>query len=126
MFENYFGFTKTPFSKDLCPSEFFVHDSHEEVLARLNYCVKERLIAVLTGEVGSGKTVALRALVSELDESRNTVVYFFCLADLRGFYLTLIEALGAAPSFFRAQLASQAKSLIANETAQKKEPGYHH
>lgn len=120
MFESYYGFARPPFSKDISPSEFFIHDSHEEVLARLGYCVKERSIAVLTGEVGSGKTVALRALVSELDESRNTVVYFFCLADLKGFYLTLIEALGGGPSFFRAQLASQAKTLIANETEHKK------
>jgi len=67
----------------------------------------------LTAEVGCGKSVALRALASTLDESRNAVVYFNGLADLRGFYLRLIRSLGGDPEYLRAHLVRQAKELIA-------------
>lgn len=120
MFESYYGLTKTPFSKDISPSEFFIHDGHDEVLARLGYCVTEKSIGVLTAEVGAGKTLALRALTAGLDPSRHTVVYFFGLAGLKGFYLSLVEALGGQGGFFRAQLTAEARSLIATQTQQKK------
>ena len=120
MYESYYGFTKTPFSKNISPSEFFAHAGHDEVLARLNYCVKERAIGVLTGEVGAGKTLALRALTSSLDQSRHTVVYFYGLAGLKGFYQTLIEALGDEPAFSHARLSAQTKALISAEVEQKK------
>jgi len=32
-------------------------------------------LGVITGEVGAGKTVALRAALAELDASRHTVIY---------------------------------------------------
>ncbi|MCL5291214.1 MAG: AAA family ATPase [Actinobacteria bacterium] len=120
MYESYYGFTKTPFTKDISPSQLFSHNQHEEALARLSYVVKERAIAVLTGEVGSGKSVALRSLSSNLDESRNTVVYFFGLAGLRGFYSELVVALGGTPRFLKAHLIAQAKDLIAQETEGRK------
>lgn len=120
MYESYFGLSRTPFTKDIPPAALFRHAGHEEALARLSYVVAERAIGVLTGEVGSGKSVALRALAATLDASRHTVVYFCGLAGLRGFYHELITTLGAEPAFFRAEIASQVKSLIAAETAEKR------
>ena len=120
MYENYFGLTKTPFSKDIAASQLFGHAGHDEALARLGYLVKERAIGVLTGEVGSGKTVALRALTSNLDASRHTVVYFCGLAGIRGFYMEFVSSLGAIPNFLRAHMVRQAKELIAQETTEKR------
>lgn len=120
MYETYFGMKRTPFSKDISPSELFCHDQHAEALARLTYIIKEKAIGVLTGEVGSGKSVALRALSSGLDGSRHTVVYFFCLAGLRGFYSELVTSLGGTPRFLKAHLIAQARDLIAAETEEKR------
>ena len=113
MYESYYGLTKAPFSKDISASQLFAWPGHDEVVARLTYCVKEKAIGVLTAEVGCGKTVALRALTSSLDASRHTIVYWSGLADLRGFYLSLITALGGCPEHLRAHLVRQAKELIA-------------
>ena len=120
MYESYFGFNKSPFSKEIAPSQLFSHPQYEEVVARLSYCVKERSIAVLTAEVGCGKSVALRALALSLDASRNTVVYFNGLAGLRGFYLQLIGSLGGDPEYLRANLVRQAKELIALQISEKR------
>ena len=43
------------------------HTSHGEAVARIGWCVTERRIGVITGEVGAGKTVAIRAALSTLD-----------------------------------------------------------
>lgn len=49
--------------------------AHAEVTARIDWCVTERALGVITGEVGAGKTVAVRAALASLDTSRNTVIY---------------------------------------------------
>ncbi|MER8098100.1 hypothetical protein [Streptomyces goshikiensis] len=36
------------------------HHSHREAAARIAWCINNRAIGVVTGEVGSGKTVALK------------------------------------------------------------------
>ena len=50
-----------PFSKDLAPQMLHTHRSHAEAVARITWCIDERVMGVVTGEVGAGKTVAVRA-----------------------------------------------------------------
>src|SRR5438093_932469 len=45
------------------------HGGHAEAVARIRWCVAETALAVITGEVGAGKTVALRAALAELGAS---------------------------------------------------------
>ena len=51
------------------------HGGHAEAVARIRWCIAENALGVITGEVGAGKTVALRAALAELDASRHTVIY---------------------------------------------------
>lgn len=70
MYEAYFGFQRKPFLVTPDPSFFFPSQAHREGLARLRYVVQEGLgFAVLTGEVGTGKTHLIRSILSELGES---------------------------------------------------------
>jgi type II secretory pathway predicted ATPase ExeA len=41
----------------------------------MSWCINEGAIGVFTGEVGAGKTVAIRAAVANLDTSRFSVIY---------------------------------------------------
>ena len=63
MFESYFGFSRTPFSKDIPPPAVFSYDSQKEALLRLSYAVEAKLICVLVAEVGMGKSLTIRKLV---------------------------------------------------------------
>ncbi|EUA24036.1 hypothetical protein I553_3524 [Mycobacterium xenopi 4042] len=45
------------------------HAGHGEAVARITWCVDQRAIGVITGEVGAGKTVAVRAATANLDPS---------------------------------------------------------
>ena len=75
---NHYGFTRTPFGKDLAPSMLHHYPGHAEAVARITWCARERALAVITGEVGAGKTVSVRAAIAGLDQTRHTLIY---LAD---------------------------------------------
>jgi type II secretory pathway predicted ATPase ExeA len=63
MYLDFFGLGRKPFSKTPDPEFLFPSRQHAEALARLSHALEEREIAVLTGEVGAGKTTLSRALV---------------------------------------------------------------
>ena len=71
MYESFYGLLEKPFQKTPDPRFFFRSETHQEALDRLLYAVEEREIAVLVGEVGTGKTMLTRALLDELDEERH-------------------------------------------------------
>jgi general secretion pathway protein A len=59
----HYGLRRKPFSKTPDPEFLFPSRQHAEALARLSHALEEREVAVLTGEVGAGKTTLSRALV---------------------------------------------------------------
>lgn len=63
MYKAFYGLNARPFGKTPDPRFLFMAPQYEEALARLQYAVEEREIAVLTGEIGSGKTTLSRALM---------------------------------------------------------------
>ena len=62
MFEEHFGFTVKPFGKTPDPAFLYESEQHREALARLEYAVDEKELALLTGEVGSGKTMLVKRM----------------------------------------------------------------
>jgi type II secretory pathway predicted ATPase ExeA len=117
---SYFGFTQVPFGKSLPPSALYKTAGHQEAVARVSFLVSEQAIGVLTGEVGSGKTVAARAAVAELEPSRHTVVYLPNPAvGARGLYAEVVARLGGEPRFHKAFLIAQVASLLAAESAER-------
>ena len=113
----HFGFVKMPFSKDIAPSDLFSHQGHLEAVARIGFLVDELGIGVMTGEVGSGKTVAVRKAVSLLEPSRHSVIYLSNPAlGTRGIYQQIVAHLGEQPHFHKASLIPQAVSLLSGES----------
>ena len=51
------------------------YPAHAEAVARITWCARERALAVITGEVGAGKTVSARAAIAGLDQTRHTLIY---------------------------------------------------
>lgn len=117
---SYFGFTKLPFGRDLAPAMLHRHSAHDEAIARISWCVAERRIGVITGEVGAGKTVAVRSALAALDRSRHTVIY---LPDptvgVRGIHHRIVESLGAQALTHHATLAPQAADALAAEHGER-------
>jgi type II secretory pathway predicted ATPase ExeA len=121
MFESYFGFVKTPFSKDIAPSAIYENDSLLEALARLSYAVERKLICTLTAEIGMGKSLAIRKLVSSLDQSRHTCIYLSNpTIGARGILSDIVATFSEEPCFFKSKLIRQAKDAIESEAARGK------
>jgi type II secretory pathway predicted ATPase ExeA len=68
MYEHYYGLTEKPFSKTPDPRFLYQGRKHAEALARLQIAVEDLDIVLLTGEIGSGKTLLSRALIDSLDK----------------------------------------------------------
>ena len=114
--KSHYGFTRTPFGRSLAPQMLHRHHTHAEAVARIGWCVSERGLGVITGEVGAGKTVAIRAALATLDSSRHTVIYLGNPAvGGRGLYSCIVTALGATPRFHKAALIPQTTELLAAE-----------
>jgi hypothetical protein len=72
--QHHTGFTRMPFGRALAPGMLHRHTSYAEAVARIDWCVTERALGVITGEVSAGKTVAIRAALARLDTSRHTII----------------------------------------------------
>jgi type II secretory pathway predicted ATPase ExeA len=116
----HYGFSKMPFGKDVAPGALHRQTSQQEAVARISFLVAEGAAGVVTGEVGAGKTVALRAAISALEPSRHSVVYLSNpTVGVRGLHAAIVTALGGIPRFHAAALVPQTADLLAQEVAER-------
>jgi type II secretory pathway predicted ATPase ExeA len=114
--KRYWGLSRTPFSKRLAASELFDHPGHREAVARIRWAIDEHAIALVTGEVGAGKTVAVRATIDRLDASAHTIIYVANAGvGARGIHQHIAGHLGVAPRFHRGALIAQTADLLVRE-----------
>ena len=74
MYLDYWGFRETPFVNVPSRDVFFESPQHQEAVNRLLYVINNRKgVAMLTGEVGSGKTTVIRNLTAYLPKGQYEV-----------------------------------------------------
>ncbi|SNB45089.1 ExeA family protein [Geobacter sp. DSM 9736] len=73
MYKVFYGLNEKPFSKTPDPRFLYLSRGHREALARLQYVIEEREIALMTGDIGCGKTTLSRALMDSVGSG-----YHFC------------------------------------------------
>lgn len=74
MYESFYGLHARPFGKTPDPAFLFEGPRHGEALARLLTAAADKDIALLTGDIGAGKTTLSRALIDRLDAEKFRVV----------------------------------------------------
>ncbi len=108
MFEVFYGFKHTPFTRNIPTAQLYQSLILEETLGRLQYAADRQMFAVVTGDCGTGKTTAIRRFRDILDTSKFSVMY---LADSkltpRHFYKGLLEQLGCEAKFYRGDAKRQ-------------------
>jgi len=76
MYLTFYGLREKPFATTPDPRFLYHTERHREALAQLAYGVREQKgFMVLTGEVGTGKTTLLRALLQRLDGTAVAFVF---------------------------------------------------
>ncbi len=96
MYNSFYKLARSPF--EMSPDPYFLYPTpkHHEALAGLYYGIKARKgFMVLTGEVGTGKTLVVRCLLDLLDKKRVGYAYVFnTLLSSREFLQYLVDDLG--------------------------------
>jgi type II secretory pathway predicted ATPase ExeA len=108
VYEGYWRLREKPFRKTPDPRYLFLNETYEEALERLLFAVEEMELALLTGEVGSGKTLLTRALVDRVGERYEVGMILNPRLAPRQFLRTTAAELGVAePRFHSSDLLDQ-------------------
>lgn len=78
MYKSFYGLKENPFNVTSDPSFFFSSTHHAEAFSHLVYGIQQRKgIIVITGEVGTGKTILCRTLLNRLDQQTKTAFILY-------------------------------------------------
>ena len=77
MYCDHYGFSEKPFDVTPDPRFLYLTSDHRETLASLIYGIQERRgFITIVGEVGTGKTTLLNAVLDRLDEKTKIAFIF--------------------------------------------------
>lgn len=122
MFEEFFGLTAKPFGKTPDPSFLYESRQHREALARLEYSVDEKELALLVGDIGSGKTTLSRALIDRVGDSRPVVLLINPRLTPMQLLRSIARGLELDPPRFRNDVLDQLHTKLFELYEQKREP----
>ncbi len=109
MYLEFYGLARAPFEMAPDPTFLYLGEDHREGLATLVYGVRSRKgFVLLTGEVGTGKTTLLHALLGQLDASTASAFIFNPKLEPLDFFRMLFDEFG-----IEAPCRSKAECLIA-------------
>lgn len=113
MIRSYFEWEKTPFTREIETTHLHMSEQFKQCTARLQYMVQTRAFGCVTGDIGSGKSTAVRYLKEQLDATKYHFVY---LADAslkpRDFYRELLYHFGVTPKHQRSEAKRQFQQLV--------------
>ncbi|MFO8001360.1 MAG: AAA family ATPase [Marinilabilia sp.] len=93
-YRTFFGFTKEPFANDIDSRQILKTPELSEVKVRFDYVTRLGAIGIITGEVGSGKSTAVRYAIDALHPSEYKALYITASSgSIMEFYRQLKDAL---------------------------------
>jgi general secretion pathway protein A len=100
MYKTFYGLARNPFEVSPDPYFFCPTPRHTEALANLAYGVLRRKgFVVLTGEVGTGKTLLVRCLFDALTRNKVAFAYMYNpMISVPEFFSHVINEFGLVPS----------------------------
>jgi type II secretory pathway predicted ATPase ExeA len=122
MFEEFFGLQAKPFGKTPDPAYLYESDQHREALARLEYAVEEKELALLVGDIGSGKTTLSRALIDRVADARPVVLLINPRLTPVQLLRSIARGLELEPARFRNDLVDQLHTKLYALFEEKREP----
>jgi general secretion pathway protein A len=118
MYERHFGFEENPFGMTPDPRFFFRSSSHREAFAALDYGIRNRRgFMTLVGEVGTGKTILLNALLESLDRSTCIIQVRHTTVDREDLLRLILNNLYATYGEYRGNERDEGSGLFAESRA---------
>lgn len=92
MYTEYFGLRENPFALPPDPRYLYLSLRHQEALAHLMYGItQEGGFVQLTGEVGTGKTMMIRALLERLPENVDVALILYPFLSVEEFVTAILD-----------------------------------
>jgi len=112
---DYFGCLRLPFDKALPLRDLFPSTAHQEVQARLAFAVQHRFPALITGDVGTGKSTAVRAFIQSLDANIYLTAYLPNPSlTVQALFAQLLTTFRVAPTFHPRGLGERLQTTLAD------------
>ncbi len=112
---DFYRFNRTPFTKSIASQDLFPSRDHREVQGRLAFALQEHLPALITGDVGTGKSTALRAFAHSLDRNLFALVYLSNPhLTVTTLYRQILLALQTEPAYNFIHLLPQLHSTLSD------------
>ncbi|HEX9813112.1 MAG TPA: AAA family ATPase [Burkholderiales bacterium] len=112
IYARYFGLHENPFALPPDPRYLYLAPRYQEALAHLTYGITQGGGFVqLTGEVGTGKTMMIRALLDRLPKEVNVALVLYPLLSVQEFVLAICDDLRIPRSSEGATLKSTIDTL---------------
>ncbi len=113
MIRAYFGLTGFPFKKDI--SKIFQSRQTEYLQKRTSHFIQTQGIALLTGDIGSGKTTFMRWFIGSLDHNSYRIIYVSQTArTARSFFRMTARELGLVPEYYFEDVSVQVKDALSD------------
>jgi len=118
----FFELEKEPFASDIPKDHILVTDSLTGVEQRIHYAIRTGAVALVTGEIGSGKSTALRYVTESLHPSENLCLYVTATSgSILELYRQILGALGVDNrGVSRALMLQTIRSQVTELTGAKK------
>jgi general secretion pathway protein A len=95
MYEKFYGLRESPFNVTPDPRFLYLSPHHREALAHLQYGVQERKgFVTITGEVGTGKTTLIHALLRGFTSNTKTAFIFSTTLTAKGLLKMMVADFG--------------------------------
>ena len=109
MFEGFYGFTQTPFSRTIPTDKLYRGNDSDELIDRLKWAAERQLFAVMTGDSGTGKSTILRRFHDELQDSQQYSVLYLSDSKMTPltFYKGILKQLGVDARHNRSEAKRQ-------------------
>ena len=123
-YKTYFGFSKEPFINDIHAKDILVTPELKGVAERIEYAVRLGAVALITGDVGSGKSTALRWSMERFHPSEYKMLWITATSgSILEFYRQLLRALdndaaSMSKAFYTRTIRKEVTDLI-REKGQK-------
>ena len=113
MYKEFFELENLPFTLSPDPQYIVFTPSYNEVLASLYYGLENaKGLIVLTGEVGTGKTTALRWILRRMDSSVLAAYIFNPRLSIDEFYHHVTEMLGITDWNNKSELLNEMERVL--------------
>ena len=111
----FYNCLRLPFDKSLPVRDLFPSTAHQEIQARLAFAVQNHFPALITGDVGSGKSTAVRAFIQSLDPNLYLTAYLpNPNLTIQALFAYILAAWHVSPSFHPRGLGERLRHTLSD------------